>query len=68
MTGSVDMKLVLMAEQQIIGYAHASQGYSLTMLIASMGLKRNEWDVISSNDGIHLPKDVIDEIEAYFSS
>lgn len=68
MTKSVDMQSVLMAEQQILGYAHAAQGHSLTMLVESMGLSRDEWAAILSNDVVRIPKDVVDEIDAFFAS
>lgn len=59
---------IIMAEQQILGYSHAAQGYSLTSLIESMGLTKSEWDAIIANDGIRIPKDVADEIEEMFSA
>lgn len=35
---------LIKAEQQLVGYAHAKDGYNITSLISGMGLTRVEWD------------------------
>jgi aspartate carbamoyltransferase regulatory subunit len=53
---------LLCAVHQLIGFAHAKQGYDLISLIQSMGLKKKEWDKMS----IVLPKEMIEQIDEYF--
>jgi len=59
-------KQTLLAQQQLIGYSHAAEGYSVTDLIRGMDLTRDEWDEITCDDGLHFPKKIVDEIEEYF--
>lgn len=41
-----EQKMIDFAEQQLIGFAHAAQGYDLEQLVSAMGLTKKEWDVI----------------------
>lgn len=38
-----------MAEQQLIGFGHASQGFRITELADSMGLTKKEWIKLREN-------------------
>lgn len=57
-----------LAEQQLLGYAHAKRGYSLIDLITSMGLTIKEWEVIKKDYPNYLNEDETAEIEDYFES
>lgn len=53
-----------LAEQQLVGYFHAKQGYSLRDLIESMGLGKEEWQKLKSKYPLdYIEKDDIDEID-----
>lgn len=43
MNGQTRKNLLLMAEQQLVGFKYAQNGYSLISLINSMGLSSEEW-------------------------
>ena len=40
---------LLQAEAQLIGFAHASRGYSIKALAGAMGLTKNEWVKLRNN-------------------
>jgi hypothetical protein len=62
MTNDIDK-----AEQQLLGFTHAKQGYSLIDLISSMGLKKDEWETLNANYELtYLSDDDIEEINEYF--
>lgn len=51
------------AEQQIYGWNHARQGYSLFDLILGMGLTIEEWDQLRENGMVdYLPFIIQDQI------
>jgi hypothetical protein len=56
------------ANQQLTGFTHAKEGYSLKDLIISMGLKVDEWEKLKKM-GIskYRPTDIV-EINEYFES
>lgn len=37
------MSQLKLAEAQLIGFAHASKGFTITNLVESMGLTKSEW-------------------------
>lgn len=56
-----------LAEQQLLGYCHAIEGYSLKSLLDSMGLTKSEWKSLKSKMIVdHIPKKVFDEINEHF--
>ena len=55
--------LILMAEQQLIGYILASEGGSERELVESMELMLKEWETIKSF-GICIPPDLISAIDS----
>lgn len=60
-------KPIDLAEQQLLGYSHAKQGYGLRDLIIAMGLKKSEWETLKKNGDIaYLSKEEKAEIEEYF--
>lgn len=54
------------AIHQLIGYVHAHQGYSVTSLAESMGLRQEEWEDIKHKDSYILSPSIIAEIDEYF--
>lgn len=57
-------KQLEMAEQQLVGFAHASAGHSIEQLAEAMGLTAREWDVLK--DKVRLkPSDECD-LDAHF--
>jgi hypothetical protein len=63
MTNEIDK-----AEQQLLGFTHAKQGYDLISLISSMGLKKDEWENLKANYNLsYLSDDDKNEIEEYFT-
>ena len=38
-----DERQIALAEEQILGFIHGRDGYSLASLVESMGLKHSEW-------------------------
>lgn len=55
-----------LAEQQLLGYAHAARGFSLKQLIESMALTKSEWKTIKKNNTTSLTESEISEIDDYF--
>lgn len=55
------------AEQQLIGFIHAKQGYDLLSLITDMGLTKKEWESIK-RIGMSIPDDMKVEIDQYFEN
>ena len=56
-----------MAEQQILGFHHAKQGFSTRDLIISMGLEKTEWKKLKSEGMVqYLDSNMIDEINEHF--
>lgn len=53
-----------LAEMQLLGFAHASNGYSIKDLIESMGLAQSEWEQIKNKT--YLNEKDIEEIDYYF--
>lgn len=53
------------AEQQLTGFSHAIQGFSLVELVESMGLRLEEWQKIRK-DASYLTADMVEEIDEYF--
>lgn len=53
------------AEQQLIGFIHAKQGYDLYSLVTDMGLRKKEWYAIKKG-GMSIPDDMKVEIDQYF--
>lgn len=61
------MVQIMKAEQQLLGFVHGRNGYSLISLIESMGLTKLEWKKI--NNGYttsYLSKSDIIQINDYF--
>ena len=59
-------KLIDYAEQQLLGYSHAKQGYSIRDLVIAMGLTKKEWETLKKNDSVdYLTKDEKSEIDEY---
>lgn len=60
-------KSILQAEAQILGFHHRNSGYSMRDLCSSMGLEKQEWEVIKKEMNVegYLPKVLVDEIEEY---
>lgn len=58
-------KMLEMAEQQLIGFAHGKAGYTVVELADSMGLTRKEWSALQDN--VKLSQSDWDELDAYFS-
>ena len=58
------MSQIKSAEAQLIGFAHASRGFSINELAESMGLSKREW--LNLRDKINLkPLDKTDLDEKY---
>ncbi|MDY0362660.1 MAG: integron integrase [Desulforegulaceae bacterium] len=53
-----------LAEMQLLGFAHASNGYSIKDLVESMGLAQEEWEQIKNKT--YLNEKDIEEIDYYF--
>ena len=53
-----------MAEQQLLGFNHASQGFSLLDLVDSMGLTLDELEYINSNHST-LSEEQFEEIREH---
>ncbi|TVM01522.1 MAG: hypothetical protein CV087_10745 [Candidatus Brocadia sp. WS118] len=56
---------LLKAEQQITGFAHGRDGYSLIDLIKAMGLTLEEWKELK-NYALPLLDDDIKAVDKYF--
>ena len=57
------MSQLKLAEAQIIGFAHASRGFSIKSLAESMGLTKKEWlKIRDSVDLKELDKSDLDEM------
>lgn len=54
-----------MAVQQLIGFAHARNGYDVASLAESMGLTGEEWDAIKGQ--VTLRPDDVAALDAMFS-
>lgn len=54
-----------MAEQQLLGYAHAKAGYGVVQLAEAMGLTRREWSTLQ--DKVNLSLSDKNELNEYFS-
>ena len=55
------------AEQQILGFYHAYQGYDIESLVSSMGLTEKEFKKMLKRGMLdYLPKELGDEIVNYF--
>lgn len=51
-----------MAMSQFTGYNHAKQGYSARDLASSMGLVKDEWELLRAKSGMSdFDKETIDE-------
>ncbi len=59
------MSMVKLAEAQMIGFAHASKGYSVKDLARSMNLTKKEWMKI--RDSIDLKQSDKADLDAMFS-
>lgn len=56
-----------LAEQQLVGFRHAKDGYSLISLIEAMGLTKKEWTTMQkTHDLSNLDKTDITEINEHF--
>ena len=55
-----------LAEQQITGFTHAAQGYSISQLASSMGLTSEEWKVLKSKCD-YMREEDIQELDKYFA-
>lgn len=58
-------KQLEMAEQQLLGFAHAKAGYSVVDLADAMGLTKKEWDVLQ--DIVSLSLSDKNELNEHFS-
>ena len=54
------MSLIKIAEAQLIGFAHASKGYSIKSLAESMGLTKTEWKKLRESTIDLKPSDIQD--------
>ena len=62
MTNDIDK-----AEQQLLGFTHAKQGYSLIDLISSMGLTKDEWKTLKADYELtYFSDNDKEEIDEYF--
>jgi len=59
-----------LAEAQILGFYGCYNGGSMTDLVSSMGLKREEWEIIKKEMSVqsYLPQELGDEIEEYLNT
>lgn len=57
-------KQLELAEQQLIGFAHASAGHSIVQLAEAMGLTEREW--ASPKDRVRLKASDERDLDAYF--
>jgi len=62
----MEFTLIDLAEQQILGYKHAKEGYDLISLIAAMGLTKAEWETLKETYTLRLTFDEVIEINEYF--
>ena len=57
-----------MAEQQLLGFYHAKQGFSLRDLVESMGLEKSEWKEMKVNGMVdYLDSTTREEIDSLFN-
>lgn len=56
--------MIKLAEAQLLGYAHASKGYSVKDLARSMNLTKKEWMKI--RDSIGLKQSDKEDLDAMF--
>ena len=60
-------ELIEMAEQQILGYCECANGSSLTDLVCSMGLIKEEWDEMRNRDDLtYMTEDQKEEVDSCF--
>lgn len=57
-------KQLEMAEQQLVGFAHARAGHDVEQLAESMGLTQREWDALK--DKVRLSERDERDLDAYF--
>ena len=58
-----------MAEQQMLGFHHAKQGFSFEELVISMGLEKREWRNLKSRGMIsYLDSALVIEIDEHFEN
>lgn len=57
-------KQLEMAEQQLVGFAHAKAGHSVEQLADGMGLTAKEWDALK--DKVRLSVSDERDLDAYF--
>jgi hypothetical protein len=56
-----------MAEQQLLGFAHAKQGFSVADLVDAMGLSEDEWNELHKQGQTHVNESDWNEVENYFA-
>ena len=59
-----DKQQLELAEQQLVGFAHASKGYGIVDLAQSMGLKKSEWKSLKGK--VHLKPSDEQELDEHF--
>lgn len=59
------MSMIKLAEAQLLGFAHASKGYSIKDLAQAMGLSKKEW--LKLRHSIDLKPSDKAELDAMFS-
>jgi len=59
------MSMVKLAEAQMIGFAHASKGYSVKDLARAMNLTKTEW--IKIRNSVDLKQSDKDDLDDMFS-
>lgn len=57
--------MIKLAEAQMIGFAHASRGYSVKDLARAMNLTKREW--IKIRDSVDLKQSDKDDLDELFS-
>lgn len=57
-------KQLELAEQQLVGFAHAKAGYDIEQLAESMGLTAKEWDALKGR--VRLAAGDKRDLDAYF--
>ncbi len=59
---------LIKAEQQILGFNHRNQGFSLEDLLDDMGLEKKEWESILEKYPHYKEKGIYEEIQNYFNN
>lgn len=59
------MSMIKLAEAQMIGFAHASKGYSIKDLARAMNLTKREW--IKIRESVDLKQSDKDDLDDMFS-